>query len=84
MCDQPELHDGEPSVVLNVLKKYIEFKLNNSEEIEERISNVIFDFIYRNFSKHNKGYMNQFYGDFITDIEFKEILNPIVDIFKLE
>lgn len=82
--DNPQITQYQPDQVIDTIKKYIDFSLENLDHINKEILYKIFDFICENLSKKEQGSMLKYYGEFPSDMEFKKILGSIVDALNLE
>jgi len=84
--DKPTLPNSikESKKVLELIKDYFFFTTNIIEEMPKDVYRVIFSFIQQEKQNNHSHSLSDYYGDFVTDIDFKNYLNPIVDFFDLK
>ncbi|MFI8145036.1 hypothetical protein [Acinetobacter sp. ABJ_C5_2] len=69
---------------LELIRRYFLFSVKVDEDIPSHVLNTIFDFIHNVVGDNHSHSLFNYYGEFRTDILFKNYLNAIVDIFDLE
>lgn len=82
--EQPYLPENPVNIsrILQVLKDYIDLKIQAIENIPSAIQQQIFEFIYQHVKQHS-GSLRAHMGDYAMDLCFKDTLNPFVDVFEL-
>lgn len=70
--------------LLKIIKNYFLFTVKSDEDIPRKIFFLIFGFIYNATGEKHSRSLFEYYGDFSTDIIFKNHLNTIVDVFDLK
>ncbi|EOD1396627.1 hypothetical protein ACJFHR_000544 [Acinetobacter baumannii] len=69
---------------LELIRRYFLFSVKVDEDIPSHVLNTIFDSIHNVVGDNHSHSLFNYYGEFQTDILFKNYLNAIVDIFDLE
>lgn len=84
--DKPILSNNikDSKKVLELFKDYFFFTTHIIEEMPKEVYKVIFSFIQQENQNNHSHSLSEYYGDFVTDIKFKNFLNPIVDFFDLK
>lgn len=85
LADKPSLPitAKNHNIILDSIRNYICFNNNVYEEIPADVLNVIFKYIQDKIGISHSKILFDYYGDFPNDIDFKNKLNPIIDVFDL-